>query len=326
MNSFRSSRHLQFSRGFSLIELMVSLTIGLIIAIAAMSAYLGASGSSKVADAQARMNEDAQTALKILAQNIRLAGTNPDQSGRAVGSAFLRNPVYVYTYVGGSSTLNTPATSYAPAYATVSYSIRGCNGTFDNITSSTSLDLLTCTTTGTTATHSIAVNYEADQYNTVQSGGAPTDCLGKNTLTSTVATFTGGPATFYLADNRFYIDSSSGIPSLYCKGIATASAEPLVENVEDMKFQYGLATSGAAPTATVAGYLQANDATFTGAADWGRVLTVRICIVVRSEKPILSQGQSQAYYDCTDNLNTSQTDLRLRHAYYSTVVLRNRRY
>ena len=47
----------QTLRGFSLVELMVALTLGLIISIAAIAAYVGASSASKVADAHA---DDAQ--------------------------------------------------------------------------------------------------------------------------------------------------------------------------------------------------------------------------------------------------------------------------
>lgn len=68
------SRH---GAGFSLIELLVSLAIGLIIMVAAISAYVGSAGANRMSDAQSRMNEDAQAALGILAQQIRMAGNNP---------------------------------------------------------------------------------------------------------------------------------------------------------------------------------------------------------------------------------------------------------
>ena len=60
--------------GFSLIELMVSMTIGLIIMLAVISAYLGSAGASRTAEAIGRMNEDAQMALTILSQQLRMAG------------------------------------------------------------------------------------------------------------------------------------------------------------------------------------------------------------------------------------------------------------
>ena len=55
----------QHQGGFSLIELLVSIAIGLIIMVAAISAYVGSADASRMSDAQSRMNEDAQAALSI---------------------------------------------------------------------------------------------------------------------------------------------------------------------------------------------------------------------------------------------------------------------
>lgn len=316
--------------GFSLIELMVSLTIGLVIAIAAMSAYLGAAGSSKMTDAQSRMNEDAQAALNVLAQQIRMAGTNPVQSNRT--DPFGHNPVYDPTYVGGSVTAYASGTTtYTVTVAPSAFSIRGCDGTFNNITSVATLDAFSdCG--ASTSPDSIAISYEADRYNTVASGSAPTDCVG-SALPTVSATFPSGTASFSVADNRFYIANSSNIPSLMCKGISS-NAQPLVENVEDMQFWYGVVSStSTSTTATVAGYLTADEVvTNTDLAAlpinerWGKVLSVRVCIVVRSENPVVPDAASGQYYKCDGTLDTSKTDLRLRRAYTTTVVLRNRRY
>ena len=137
-----------------------------------------------------------------------------------------------------------------------------------------------------------------------------------------------------MADNRFYVASSaSGVPSLYCKGIKS-STQPLVENVEDMQLAYGtVSTTNSSATATVAGYLTANQVVTetnmallaNDAARWGRVLAVRICIVVRSDTPVVSDVAASSYYKCDGSLDTSKTDLRLRRAYTTTVVMRNRR-
>lgn len=332
----RPRRHLASrpALGFSLIELMVSLTIGLVIAIAAMSAYLGAASSSKLSEAQSRMNEDAQVALNILAQQIRMAGTNPVQPNRA--DAFRHNPVYDPTYVGGTVTAYASTTTYTVTVAASAFSIRGCDGTFTSITDTAAVPQLDSFSNCGTSTlpDSIAISYEADRYNTLPSGNSPTDCVGSAIPTTVNATFTSGTSTtasFAVADNRFYIGSVSSIPSLYCKGIGSGT-QPLVENVEDMQFMYGtVSTTATSTTATVAGYLTAAEVaalTTTPANNttrWGKVLSVRICVVVRSENPVVSDAASGQYYKCDGNLDTTQTDLRLRRAYTTTVVLRNRR-
>lgn len=322
--------------GFSLIELLVAIAIGLVIMIASMSAYLGSSTAGKMSEAQSRMNEDAQAALNILTQHIRMAGNNPDQPNRVdnlnPALSGVRNPVY------GVTSLATGT------YTTSNYSIRGCDANFTNTNSAgVTLDTLTCVANGTSTTaDSIAVSYEADTFNTAKTTtGLATDCLGSTlpVITATVPTVVAGTSTnaavtYTVADNRFYIGTSTDIvtPTLYCKGKSSV-AQPLVENIEDMQLTYGtVSTATTATTANVAGYLPAASvaniaviALPTEPERWAKVVTVRICIIVRSETPIAPDSASAQYLDCAGSLVTTSPDLRLRRAYTTTVVLRNRR-
>ena len=332
------------NQGFSLIELLVSITIGLVIVVAAGSAYLGASAASKVSDAQTRMNEDGQAALNILSQHLRMAGTNPDQSNR--DPAFARNPIYASKYVGGEETPYGSVALIAPVPSLSTFSIRGCDGTFTATpATATAISALSCAAGANTLPDSIAISYEADRYNTEPiATGEPTDCIG-NKLPSTTAAFPlPAPvgtlsATFSVAVNRFYIATSGSVnaPTLFCKGNGGGtgtSAQPLVENIEDMQFTYGtVSTSETLPTATAAGYLTANGvASETSLAAlpledrWGKVLSVRICLLVRSESPAAPNAASAKYDDCQGGRDVTAPDLRLRRAYSTTVVLRNRRF
>lgn len=328
MHDNQSQQHLHYQRGFSLIELLISMVIGLMISLAAMSAYLGSASSGKASDAQARMNEDAQAALTILTQQLRMAGTNPVQAGRA--EIFRHNPVF--------SPYGTTSFTISPAYTLTTFLVRGCEGTFSNITTATNTAALTCASGTTTLPDSIAVNYEADRYNTVAtSGGVATDCVGNGLTTLTATMPTGGTVTanYWVADNRFYIGTSTAItsPSLYCKGNG-GTTQPLVENIEDMQFTYGaMSATTTATTATVAGYLNAAEmltqTNMAGLADdaarWSKVITVRICIVVRSEGLVATNAEAAKYDNCRGGQNVDAPDLRLRRAYSTTVVLRNRR-
>lgn len=313
-------------QGFSLIELMISMTIGLVIIGAAMLAYLGSSNASRAASEQAQMDETAQAALNILSQQIKLAGANPVQASRT--EEFRRNPVFDTTYVGGTSTAYTSTvyTVTPTTYVRSPYAIRGCDGTFSNVTSAASINALTCAG-NSTAADSVAISYEADRYNTAPTtGNLPTDCVGGAlNAVSITAPFT---ATFYVADNRFYIaNSNAGTPNLYCKGSSSAT-QPLIENIEDLQISYGAVSStNTTANASVAGYLTSDELTTLGggATWWGRVITVRICIVVRSENAVTSDLSSNSYYRCDGTLDSTTNDNRLRHAYSTTVVLRNRR-
>ncbi|PIQ54133.1 MAG: pilus assembly protein PilW [Comamonadaceae bacterium CG12_big_fil_rev_8_21_14_0_65_59_15] len=269
------------SQGFSLIELMVSLTIGLVVVVAALSAYMGAASATKMASAQSVMNEDGQSALGILSQHIRMAG-----------------------YTSKTAAVDT---------------VRGCEGTFTNIKlGSVGMGGLNCTN-GNTTSDSIAVFYEADAFNTIAtSAGKPTDCLG-NSLKADAD-------DLYWAENRFFIDTMTGTTtkSLYCKGNAVANNgdtidnnhQPLVENVEDLQLTYG--SEKDAGDKTVAGYVSASDVT-----NWAKILTVRICVVVRSEQPVLSDAKSAYYKNCAGTTVTPG-DLYMRRTYQTTVVLRSK--
>ena len=330
----QGARHVN---GFSLIELMVSLAIGLLITIAIFSAYLGTSAASKMADAQARMNEDAQAALLILSQQLKMAGNNPDQADRVDDAdptlSSRRNPVYGETsYPTGS-------------YTTSNFFVRGCDGQFSNFNSATSLDKLDCSSRGSALPDAIAINYEADSFNTIPASQATskfsTDCVGKrlDTITAVLPTVVGSgtastTVTYAVAGNAFYVSSPtlSGSPSLYCKGNGMASTpQALVENVEDLQFTYGAVDSTtSATTATVAGYLRADElAALTSVANssmpWSKVLSVRICVLIRSADQVAVGDTPARYLNCAGSLVSTPPDRRLRQAYFATVVLRNRR-
>ncbi|MFC5499237.1 PilW family protein [Caenimonas terrae] len=295
-------------RGLTLIELLVSLVIGLVLMLAVIGAYLGSVSASGSTQAQSRMNEDAQAALAVLTQHIRMASNNPKQPNYAASTP--RNPVF-----GGTN-----------------WAVFGCDSKFTD-PAAASISALSCSGAGSDA---LALSYEADRYNTVASGGNATDCLGQTlpVVTASVSawstpTVVPTTVTFTVADNRFYVDAGN----LYCKGNGGATPQALVENVEDMQITYGVAPSTASTTLTVAGYMTASDiaapadpglAALPIADRWAKVATVRVCLIVRSEKPIAPTSESARYFQCDGSLNTAPPDLRLRRAFSTTVVLRNR--
>jgi type IV pilus assembly protein PilW len=307
----KSLKRKAISHGFSLIELLVALTIGLVIVGAALSAYLGSAQTGKFSASESRMNEDAQAALDFIAQQLRMAGSNP------------KRPTYP------ESAPSNPLTQ--------TMALIGCEDTFTNIGAATAISALTCTTPSSSKPHSIAIAYEADTLNTTPSStGVPTDCvntaLAAATASITMPDLSTKSVTFYEAFNRFYISTpTSGKPSLYCKGNGTSStAQALVENIEDLKFQYGTAPASGGD-GTVAGYITADnltkDATVvnlgTGALRWGRVTAVRVCVIVRSDSLIAMDEAAAPYLDC-DGSSVTPSDKYLRRAYFTTVSLRNR--
>ena len=313
-------------RGLTLVELLVSLTLGLLIVVATLAGYLGLSEAGRMSEAQARMDEDGQAALAVLAAHVRMAGSNPDRPNRSPSTR--RNPVYPSPFT---------------------FAVRGCDGTFANVTTAAAIQDLTCSPGSASSSDSISITYEADRYNTVTAspGAAPTDCLGHplSQLTATVdlVTAPGSPGTstpisYHAAENRFYITSSGPetSPSLYCKGSGAGStARSIVENVENLQLTYGTVPPGATVTsaADIVGYLDASEVTshpalallLDDAARWEKVASVRICVVIRSVQPVAPSASSAQYLKCDGAIETSPPDLHLRRTYSTTVVLRNRR-
>jgi type IV pilus assembly protein PilW len=289
--------------GFSLLELLIATSIGMVITVGAIAVFANSTGASKTTEAQSRMNEDAQAALSLLSREIKMAGNNPIISvtkGKAD-----RNPISDLT-------------------------LRGCSGMLNFDVNSVSDDKLTCEISSSSQQHSLFLRYEADQWNTAASSGKPTDCLGTK--------LTPPPGLPNIVENRYYIDTSPNnrSPSLFCKGNGGSGRtypQPMIDNIEDLKFSFGTAAIAASAPKKIAGYLSATEVEKLASSQsktdiesaWNQVLTVQICIVVRSEaKNLVADNASSIYTKCDGTQDASQTDQRLRRAYTTTVALRNR--
>lgn len=275
-------------QGMSLIEVMVSLVIGLVVVGAVMISYLGSGVSGRQQSAYSQMSEDAQIAFSILGKDISMAGY-----GRPVN-----------VVVGGTPTI-------AKAYS--GQPLLGCTTGFSNPMATTST--LAC---GTSATHVISVAFESDSSNSIGTGTIGDygrDCLGQTLAESTVP---GTTMTVTVAYNRYYVaNSANGRPELHCAG-QTGTPQPLVENVESMKIWYGEA--GSASAREIVRYVTANSVT-----DWNAVISVRVCLLMRSGDKVLASDEvaTRAYLDCDQTAQTSG-DGYARRAFFSTTTLRNK--
>ncbi|MDW5443224.1 PilW family protein [Polaromonas sp. SM01] len=280
-------------RGLSLIELLISLVIGLVVVGAVLVSIIGSSKAGRFQSAYAGMNEDAQIGLSILSRDLQMAGYAQPTALTSSGGA---SPTFSLT----SNTLGVGAFIF------------GCDTGFANPRAAN----LVC---GASATPAFEVAYEADADNTVlTAGGVPSDCLGTSIPV--------GPP--YVARNRYFISAgASGRPELYCaSNNAAGSAQPLIENIENMKVWYGLSVL-ASPTQVVR-YVTATDIAALGAvpaaAEWGQVISVRVCLLVRSAEPVLNAGDDTlTYLDC-DSVASASNDRFLRRAYFTTASLRVR--
>jgi type IV pilus assembly protein PilW len=333
----------QSQKGLSLVELMVSLTIGLFLLGVVGIIYVNTVTSSRSSTLESQMNEDAALALELLQQQIRLAGfSNVNAAGDRL-------------FAGQA--------------------VRGCDGGFSNNAGGAAFAALTCNAAGV-GPDAVAVRYEASLLNsqtTRNAAGAdrPGNCVHESLEPWGALTALEGAIidNISLADNRYYIandPNNDNTPTLYCQGRTGAGfgmATALIPNIEDMQVQYALTalpTVGAAIPHQVAGYANATVATtatdsapafpaLTGIAlpagtpagvnNWARVAALRVCLVARSARPVptgdnpvgtanpdgttLAAGLG-SYIDC-NGVSRTATDRYIRRAYVTTIQLRNTR-
>ena len=132
--------------GFSLIELMISMVIGMVVVGAVFAAYLGMGTSSRSSRALAQMTEDVSLAMNVLRSHVSMAGYSAPTGRDANG--------FTLNYNG--------------------MAIKGCQSRFTD--TGASIDTLACSGLGSDA---IAVAYEADNTHAIVNDiGQPLDCLG----------------------------------------------------------------------------------------------------------------------------------------------------
>jgi type IV pilus assembly protein PilW len=295
------------SRGLSMVEILVSLVIGLVISGAVLVSYLASNKTGREQAAYAEMNENAQLAFSFIGRDLLLAGYSQPKGVQTISGvdSFVRN------FSGRS--------------------VFGCDKGF--VVPGSTADVV-CNPSTAVGLPSIEVSYEADLTNTVPTatGGKPSDCLG-NGLTATDAT-TGNPVVdtsyrappdYYVTYNRYYLATgATGRSELHCAS-KEGNSEPIVDNVEGMKIWYGIANL--ADPKTIVRYVSADPA-----PDWTLVVSVKVCLLMRSSEKVLNAGETGntatdnllvSYLDC-DSATQTSSDRYLRRAYFSTTTLRNK--
>ncbi len=330
---------LNSSLGYSIIELMIAMTIGLVISMAIGALYVGNKQTYSAQDEASRMEESAKAALDILGYHIRQAGyvdyVDFANAGNTPRYTQLVNP-------GNASWLTKTGTADADKKDAIArlfdngvvgfkyngiQAIKGCDRPFSNLTS---VNLPWTCPGGSKDANAVIVAYQArpteaaDGVTVRTTSMSYIDTLG----TFNAATGQGGDCgardvagasanpSGPLAINMFYIDKKSN--RLMCVGSGNPNApRPIAEGVEDMQLLYGI--SPATGGTTYAGrYVKATDVT-----DWSRVLAVRACLQVASPNTGSARSaEGTSFTDCS-GATVSQPDSKIRRLYRATFTLRN---
>ena len=312
-------------KGFTLIELMIALVIGLVILAARLSLYVASSRGSQMSQVETQMNEDGILAVNLIQQQLKQAGYSR-QVIPASGATVMGN------YAG-------------PA-------VRGCDGGFTD--PAATFDTLACT--GGAGSDAIAIRYEATADNTVPTDDTPplpTNCVGTSLAVANASQASPAPTppagNYALADNRYLVTDASTQPMLSCRGaeksgatnVIGATSQPLLANIESMQVLYGVVSRPSAELAAtydpmrhqIISYMTASeiDALPTTSVlpnitedRWGRVMSVRVCVLMRSDQPVRDAPPGGMAYKNCSNVDAAGTDGYLRRTFTTTVLLRNR--
>jgi type IV pilus assembly protein PilW len=294
MAAMKSREH----KGFGLIELMISITLGILLSTAVIQVFLATNSSSKVQDSIAVIQENARFAMRILAREVRMAGYMGCSSVGAAGFNNIAEPAAEVNFspstaLVGQDNVKTGNTLGA-AVGTDIITLKRASSQFITITGKLGPDSANVkvedNTIGLVKGDFVMVSDCAggDVFRITNNPKAPgkgatsfTHAMGNNSNNKLSKIYTGESEVFAFETTDFFIadtgrKSSAGnsINALFSRqrtlgsgGVTSAPVE-LVEGIENMQLSYGVDT----------GTDFAVDVYQTAAqvVDWAKVISVRI--------------------------------------------------
>ena len=358
----RFSRHSNKTSGFSLVELMVALTIGLIILGAVSTLFVGSRRTYTTQDSLARLQENARFAMHFLVKDLRLAGYYgciSDIVPDFVYSTLNNNTDFAYNALipleghnnaTGTGTWYPSATTALPAgiaSGTDAVAIRLADASspvfLRTEMPNTSAVLKVNVTTGLSDNDLIMISdcasadiMQITQINTTDphlvhnaGSGTPGNYTQELSKAYGPTSGPGGTRVMKFMTRQYFIKTgASGNPALFRQDNAAAVVE-LVDGIENLQILYGKDTDNdKVPNI----YLKAGDAGLTSTADWGAVVSVRIGMLARTlNDPVTGQpketDRDTGIYDVdgdgTNELN-NPNDRYKRRLFQSVVQVRNK--
>lgn len=358
--------------GFTIIELMVAITISALILGVLTQVYAGAKRSYRVAEALSRMQENGRYALDYLARDFRLAG----YTGCLSGGSTVNNIAKAVTGWSPLNTATSPITlqgiegyeaSTVTASAITASSAVKTDAVLVQFFSPSSAKLVhPSPTNANIKINSNTLNFQANEVlvvtdcafadilkaTSVSNSGSPVTiahAMSTNTSTTTSKEYGQNAEVMRMQSNVYYIDTKTvggvAIPSLMRRRLgsfdngdatqsctnATASTtqgfciEEIAEGVEDLQLLYGVDTNA---DLSADKFVAASS---VAAADWPKVVSVRVNLLVRSVETNVSPEANTTYpvsqiplLNGTPPAITAATSRAFRRVYTETIALRNR--
>ncbi|WP_198411400.1 PilW family protein [Marinimicrobium alkaliphilum] len=332
-------------KGLSLIELMISIAVGLVLMTGVVQLFLGSRVTFETQQAVSRVQETGRMAIEFMAQDIRMAGYRGCSQNVEPVSNLEASTDYNYDFgfgneiegfsAGGTEThpLGAGVTPVAGSDILVirssgedsvsiinkvpnnaNFDVPGASNneciTGQDICEGDVVMLSDCSQAAIFRIANIASN---NPINVVHSN-ANFPSGPRNMSPQLPMEFGSGAEIVKMVTSTYYVAPSTvnpGQTSLWKRQFGDSFE--LVEGVETMRLRYGEDTSGNGVPDT---YRRHNVV-----SDWSRVGAVRIELLVRSETDgVLEEPQPYVF----DGADVTPTDRRLRHVFINTIAVRNR--
>jgi len=296
-------------RGYTLIELMISLLLGLMLIAGFGSLFVQTQKSSAIQRSLSYMAEDGRYILEVLGRELRRAGSLRSKATLS-GNA---NVVFVTDTNVLGSTMSFASGDYIQGQ----YNAAGFGATGDlpyNI-------------------NQLILRYQLNNNTEL----AASDPNSTNSACERSILLTSGedPATqTHVVTLFFYVAlDGSNIPTLYCKAKRvnfndttatsnpTSAAEPLISNVQKLVITYGIDTDADDAANYYVGETAINSFT---SAQWQQVVAVKLFAVLRSDDDNLATSSVSYTIEGATGSPFTASDKRLYRVYSTTVALRNK--
>lgn len=346
-NQFRSLHQ----RGFTLVELLVSIVITLFVIAAAGYVYVNTRETQRAIESSSASAEAGSFAMQLIGRDVMNAGAYPAPMPPVSPNFPATRQFDSYPPIVGIPPRNTDWISPKPAYAAP---IFGCEGAkFDPVAG-------TCGPKVDGDPDSLVVNYFTSDTASNKNMGQRFDCTGadvaKDASNAKRKLNTGGtPATAsntnlppqlpLFGSNRYMLQASTttvdGVSrqtkSVACAGNGADDPSvfvPILSGIEDMQLTYGIYDTDT--TRAPGQYYTADKVEATGTkiidgipmTPWARVVSVRVCLMTKTLTPAKvadAAGKQRQYIDCSGNTVTqAATDQSLYRRYEEVFSLRNR--
>ncbi|MDN5850751.1 MAG: PilW family protein [Nitrococcus sp.] len=326
----------KYTSGFSLVEIMVALTLSLLLLGAVLQVFMSAKASYRMNEGLARLQETGRFAANILAGDIRMAGyqgcmtldkiepnvivEDPPNDLNLYDSAHIllgENDLAATNTLGavtGSDSLTIRGASAVNAHLTGNMDSDNANIQIDGNPAGFEADDILMITDCADADIFRATNVSnPDGKITIAHASGNTVNRLSKAYQSDAQVMAFESTTYYVADSNRDNEAGDPIYSLYVQQLG--DTVELVAGVENMQVLYGVDTDA---DGSVDNYANAG-----AVADFTNVLSVRVALLVSSVAPATTQADT-ATYTLLDETVDPANGRYLRNVFTFTATARNR--